>query len=497
MRQALHIFKKDVRHLWFEIVLTLLIAAAFTFTGVRRARWLMDPGANQGVAWQLVMFLMPLAWWTLIARVIHSEALPGDRQFWLTRPYAWKSLLGAKAIFIVVFVNIPLLVADALIIRAYGFSLTAELPGLLWSQVLLTTVVVLPTAALSAVTTGFVQLLVTSLVVYVAVLAWNIAAPEAAVGDTWRALEWVKSTYAIVVITVAALAIVAWQYARRRTGITRSLAAAASVLVGLGIAFLPWAAAFGIQSRLSRQRVDPSSVRVGFDSARKWAARALIDKDDRVRIDVPLQITGVPAGMEAKFDGLIVTIETPDGPAWRADQHPWSNVTSTGQAVSLLTVVDGSFYRKVKNAPVKLRGSLYLTLYGNRRTAAVPFNDRPVSVPGAGLCSASRDAARQNYFLLCSSAFRAQPDIVSIRFVELGKATYQEARHYGGSPRQAISYSPFPADLSISPVSQYFAYSTFQGPLSAVIVDALEPLAHIRREFEISDLRLGEFEVRL
>src|SRR5207253_3502522 len=78
MRQALHIFKKDVRHLWFEITMVICVVAAFTFTGSRRALWLMDPATNRIAAWTLVMILLPLTWWTLIARVIHDEALPGD-----------------------------------------------------------------------------------------------------------------------------------------------------------------------------------------------------------------------------------------------------------------------------------------------------------------------------------------------------------------------------------------------------------------------------------
>src|SRR5260370_20970353 len=139
MRQALHIFKKDVRHLWFEMAVVITVVAAFTFTGARRAQWLADPVTNRIAAWTLVLILLPLAWWTLIARVIHDEVLPGDSQFWITRPYSWKSLLGAKALFILAFINLPMLLADGVIVRAYGLPLGAELPGLLWSQVLLTT----------------------------------------------------------------------------------------------------------------------------------------------------------------------------------------------------------------------------------------------------------------------------------------------------------------------------------------------------------------------
>src|SRR5579872_589291 len=126
MRQTLHIFKKDVRHLWFEITLALSVVVGFAFTGARQALWLIVPGTNRIAAWTLVMFLLPLAWWMLIARVIHDEALPGDCQFWITRPYSWKSLLGAKALFILTFISLPMLLADGVIVHAYGFPLRAE-----------------------------------------------------------------------------------------------------------------------------------------------------------------------------------------------------------------------------------------------------------------------------------------------------------------------------------------------------------------------------------
>lgn len=491
MRQALHIFKKDVRHLWLEIAVVLAMAAAFTWMGTRRAPW---SGVPREMAGGLLMFPLPLAWWILIARVIHSEALPGHRQFWLTRPYAWKSLLGAKALFILVFVNLPMLVADAVIIRAHGFSLLAELPGFLWSQVLLTAVFVLPMAALSAVTTGFVQLLLTCVVLALALWVWNMVAPGLSFGATWVALDWVKSYCAGVVTTIAALAILTWQYARRRTAATRSLAAAAGILVVLGTGLIPWTAAFSIQSRLSRQPVDESAVHVGFDWGKKWAARALIGRDGNVWIHLPLQITGIPDGMETKFDGLVVTIQAPGGAVWHADREPWSYVGSTGQWLALQTTVDGSFYRKVKDQPVKLRGALYLTLYGNRRTASVPFQDRSVPVPGVGMCSASRGADAHTYFFRCSSAFRWQPDLVFIYVA--GKDNWAETSY---SPLHAISYSPFPADLGISPVGVYgrFGYATFREPVSPVTVSTMEPLTHMARDFEISGLRLGDFEARL
>ena len=499
MRQALHIFKKDIRHLWIEIAVTLLVVAAFTLTGARQALWLADPAVNtsmattlvtsHGVAYRgatnpavntsmattLVKFLLPLVWCILIARLVHAEALPGDRQFWTTRPYAWKSLLAAKALFVAAFVNLPLLAAHIAILLAYGFHPLSELPGLLWSQVLITAVLVLPIAALSALTTGFVQLLITGAVLWLALAAWNIVAPFYLVDPGWRALEWVRTYYDIAVLVLATLAILVWQYARRKTAAARWLAVAAVVLVALGNALLPWTAAFALQSRLSRQPIDPASLRIDFDSARQWAARALIERGDRVWIEIPIKIAGIPAGMTARYDGVIMAIEASDGSTWPPDQQPWSHVIGRDQVLSLQATVNGGFYRKVKDQPVKFRGAMYLTLYGNQRVTDVPFSTPPMAVPGEGLCTASPGAGRKSYYLICNSVFL--------------------------DPQGPPSYSPFPADLAFDPVNShrtYIASNYYPFPaFTAATVQTSEPLAHLRRDFDIGGLRLSDFEVPL
>ena len=111
-----------------------------------------------------------------------------------------------------------------------------------------------------------------------------------------------------------------------------------------------------------------------------------------------------------------------------------------------------------------------------------------------GVCSASGGANRQSYFLICSSAFRSPSVLVSYSFIQPAKEGVQDVRS-SIQPR-AISYSPFPAELGISPVSQDFTFSTVHVPLAEARVETVEALAHIRRNFEIDNLRLGDFEVR-
>ena len=92
---------KDIRSLRYEIGVTLALFAAYSLDEV--------PGS------EVFGFLLMIAARLLIVRVVHEETLPGTRQFWLTRPYSRASLLCAKILFILAFINLPKMIADLII----------------------------------------------------------------------------------------------------------------------------------------------------------------------------------------------------------------------------------------------------------------------------------------------------------------------------------------------------------------------------------------------
>ncbi|MES1260825.1 MAG: hypothetical protein ABUS49_03740, partial [Acidobacteriota bacterium] len=139
MKQAIHIFRANARHLWPQIALLLVLA-----------------GAN-AAGWRAAGFLVVPACWLLIAMLVYEEAIPGDSQFWVTRPYRWPNLLGAKLLFLLAFVNIPLLVSDFWILQRSGFSAPAHLGGVLERQVLITLWLLVPPLAIASVTSGITQ----------------------------------------------------------------------------------------------------------------------------------------------------------------------------------------------------------------------------------------------------------------------------------------------------------------------------------------------------
>jgi hypothetical protein len=343
MRQMLHIFKKDVNYLRFDILVVLMLTAAFAIVNTMQA----GPGkplGNGGSAATMVTYLLPLAWCVLIAQLIYAETLPGDTQFWITRPYAWRALLCEKVLFIVAFVNLPLLVADAIIVHAFGFSLIHEMPGLLWTQVLLSATILLPVAALCAITKGFAQLIAIAFVLCLALLGWNTASPGMMRGVMWGPIGWVASYYVIATAMAGAIAILIWQYARRQTAYGQAGAALSIIVAFAGSALIPWTTAFAIQSRLSKLPVDESKIEVSFDSEKKWLARSLVDIDGSVQIELPLQIAGLPANTYPKPDGLTLTAKAQGGEVWQTNRLPWQNIDWEGSVLSLKSFIDPSFY---------------------------------------------------------------------------------------------------------------------------------------------------------
>src|SRR6185437_4308659 len=97
MKQAIHIFLKDLRGLWIQIAILMLLTGLFAATDIA--------GAASTGGFPILRLIAGATVWFLIARTIHQESLSGENQFWLTRPYERRSLLTSKifmAVFIVV-----------------------------------------------------------------------------------------------------------------------------------------------------------------------------------------------------------------------------------------------------------------------------------------------------------------------------------------------------------------------------------------------------------
>ncbi len=199
--------------------------------------------------------------------------------------------------------------------------------------------------------------------------------------------------------------------------------------------------------------------------------------------------------MDLYSDNLTVVIEGPDGKVAQAvgwivqqDDGFWQEI-----------YVDVPVFQQLKGKQVTLRTSAYLTLLGDEKRTQIEPAERQ-EVPGLGICllRTSTDAQEQlshrspDSMLVCYSPFRNPSLFTKTFFVTktfLGNL---------GEPYPEIgpgSYSPYPAEAGISPLVVSIQSSWSSSEPMKVTIATEAPLAHIRRDFEIRGLRLGDYAI--
>ena len=448
--------------------LLLILTAVFTFTAIKTN----DSG------WAEIL-LIPAAAFT-IARLIHAEAIPGDRQFWITRPYRWQSLLAAKLLFVLAFINLPIFLAQSIIVLADRFPLASMFPGLLWEQILLLACLSFPIIAFAAVTSRIRAFIFAGLVLFTVL----VGLPRLLFGavnrwialDNWPiSIEWVRDSIAVLAITAVALGIFYVQYRFRATMLSRTLAVGALAAVALVYVLMPWQLAWAVEARLSKQPAMGESLRVAP------GAIAFHDQWRRVFLDVPIKVTDVAAGIELRPDALKIAFRDATGQIWQPSLRVSEHSASTDSAGTAIlhgsTPLDRKLIDQWRDRPLKVHGSLYFTVFGNKREKTIELAGPPANVMDGLQCYAGFV-----HDIFCRSAFR-WPD----RMVDAKGAT-ADTRAF----TEFISYSPFPAEISINPIATRWASApAFGKRLDEITIVVAEPLAHVRRDFELAGVRLG------
>jgi len=466
MKQALHIFGKDVFYLWREVLLVVVLAAMFAYIETR-GRIVDNPFG---------LLLMPAACW-LIARLIQAEALAGDKQYWITRPYDWRALLASKLLFIVTFVNLPILLSQLATVIAGGFPVWNSLPGLLWTQVLFWFCMSLPLAALSATIDGIVPLILTIFVLFVATVGPLYILPFGSdFGTLLGPFEWVKDTVLVLAAAASAALVLRAQYKMRATIFSRIFLAAGGAVAAIAYIYLPLPLAFAAQSGVSRQRFDGSSLRVGLAEA---PFRQFQYLRDQVRVDIPISVDGVPPGTDVQADAARVQFQWPDGRVWKSRPREMVGLQKRaveGNVFDGVMLLSRSLSDAERNRPVKLDAAVYFTLFGNARSRTIAVRKKPVNVMDGVQCFMVTLPGTE---FLCRALFRWPTGLVSAKFSE------NDLRPF----RQARSYSPFPAGLGLGPIETHSTEGTPTLDKEVAII-VKEPIAHIRRDFEVRDVRL-------
>jgi hypothetical protein len=381
MRDALEIFRKDVRHLWPQIAGFLLLAAIYCFldaSAPHRTR-IVESGPP------LPGLLVFAGAWYLVAAAIHEEKLVGDRQYWLTRPISWRSLLLAKAFFVLAFFNAPLLISQTTALAANGIPPLPLLPAILMRQAWLTLVIAAPAAVLAAVTRGMIEFVLASFAVFAALsIALPLLGNAYEVLYWWGPMEWLRVPVQHAVLLGVLIIAMLIQYSRRRTWIARAVVSSALMFAVL---------APPIPARLSATGwgKNPSNIRLAFDSQRQplgfgsrpwgWAGA------NTVLLMIPVRVAGVPPDDRLVSEHMRATVDSATGE--RLDRG-WPTLGGLVHAEGGYWVgasIDRRFFDRNREEPVQLRVSVALTLLGQPAVAPLALTARAHPTPGLGLCS--------------------------------------------------------------------------------------------------------------
>jgi hypothetical protein len=414
MKQILHIFAKDSRHFWPEILVSLAITAAFTWSTPRG--WGQQYGAGYisgftfsglfpALASSLALIVV-VSWWLLIARVIHDESLVGDRQFWLTRPYQWSELLAAKALFLLVYLYLPFFIAKLLLLKLAGFHPLSYLPGLLWNLLLVTGAVVLPLFAIATVTANFARM---ALVLIAIILGFISVLVLASV----KGEEVSIPGFMIPLIPWLCGAVILLQYAFRRVRLSRLLLIGYP-LVSCAISLLFPGEVLTESKYPTVPAREGAPIQLAFlqDGNHLVTVSPLPDKKS-VQVAVPLQSSGVANGHMLMSNNIKVSIEVANG----VHQNlPWQYMPAQqyvpgSQNSSVYFRIKRTVLESFRGQPVTLHLTLAFTdlRAGLSRRVVLQAGDFPVSDFGICAPQVGWDGSFQITGVTCKSALREPP----------------------------------------------------------------------------------------
>ncbi|HVC46961.1 MAG TPA: hypothetical protein VND90_06915 [Terracidiphilus sp.] len=399
MRQVVHIFAKDVRQHWPEILASLAVLTLYGWTAAYRPRARLNPEFDLRRLEFILMLLAPVSWWVMMTRVIQSESLVGHVQWWVTKPYEWGKLLAAKVVFAALFVVLPVMLLQAWLLKTAGFNPTAHLGGLGTNLALLVGAVLIPLAALAAVTSNFARMSLTSLVVLVVVVLGAVAIRYVQSGR--YATDWPQYLAFALMLALAATAVVL-QYARRREWRSRGLLISALVLWLAGVLVSATTNAIA-----RTYPADAPKLSVKLTPTNPLLAYAAAIRPHWVNLYLLLSMSGVPEGRGVVVQAIQPTVIAADGRQWQGEWQPLGGQRFIGRYAygNVRILVNREFYDAVRSEPVTLRLRLAAINVEGTPTVRMQMPGHNFAVSGFGNCSPVLDPMGRGYLWLnCRSA---------------------------------------------------------------------------------------------
>ncbi len=466
MQQVLIIFRKDVRHLWPEILLVLATTAAFVW--VYPYQWAPETfQSGRGFHFDLrhlqilaniVTGCLPVAWLVLITRLVHSENLVGTRQFWLTRPYRWPQLLAAKLGFIVLCICLPFSAAQAALLVRGGFRPSLHGGGLLYNLLLIVAAILLPLFALSTVMSSLLRIVGLLIGLTAAVLVLAFFASMAHSYDEPSVSIPLADRFSVPLLLAVCSTVLILQYASRRLWLSRALLIIAPVVIGL-VAASPFESHLmkHYYPALAPREPAPLALTLLTPAQRGVALGTLLIDDDHLTLLLPLSSSGIADSAALKMDNIQVTLTAPSG---EQSVSPWQaiyNHTLLPDVVSdtLQANLDRGFVSRHSSELLTARIEVAFTELHRETTRKIFLPSGNVfRVPDLGVCTYTPGLDQSFEAFHCRVPFH-QPQL-----------TYVEVYRFAGrcagpltiptgarlSSTWTGSLNPDPADVGLTPV---------------------------------------------
>jgi len=387
--QPLHISRKDATHLWPETLICIALLPAFAWVEIQG--WVhTDTGVNMSITTVLIKLasvglalVLPIAWLVLTSRLVHDEELVGDRQFWITRPYTWYSLLASKVLSLIVLIGLPLAVMQMWLLHHAGMYPTQVIPAILENLSILGLALLLPLLVIAAVTATFVRYICSVLagVIYLFIViifaAYNWSDQLDAPYFSWLL------TCTLVAFLLVPLVL---QYARRKTMIARL------VLLALPLVFVFFGLLTPVNLLSEHRYPDVSTGKITFDSTAPHAPSEgrLFSVLHKNVINLPVQIDLGNLAKDSSIEVQRVRVEItgPNGFHYTSD---WSSTRASlypGETYSAVPVtLPEKVFQQIHDQPV----ALHLQLGTQTLSAGTPYTvtatEKPFPIPGHGSCS--------------------------------------------------------------------------------------------------------------
>ena len=423
------IFRKDWALLWPLVVLVTLIQVALEWANYQFGFFGISPFALE------IKRLLTPAWYigviALVVAVVYEDTIPGVDQDWLIRPLNRTELLLAKIAFVAVTVCVPMLIVNFADELALGFRVLPSFGDALYKEAYLFICLLVPVAAVAAATRNAAELVVlVAGLILLYVLAIMLSAALFGVDrcpTCETSLSWLQRLLQHLGVLAGSAAVLALQYYRRRTLVSRWVLAVGVVL--LVVVQLPWGVAFAVQTWMAApigsaaaaiQITAQPDITVAGAAARsrqdtaKRAAQALLhgDVDTAVQLRssigkpreapvilrIPLQISGITHDEFLVVDRAeFAVLDAGGATLYRATAAERRSVPLVGAAADPRAVeqkfeLPGAVYKRIAVRAATLVIDYSLTVRAVVAEHRMPARGAELRSPEIGVCRSDADA---------------------------------------------------------------------------------------------------------